>query len=280
MMETKTILIGLLIGLLVGAGVGYIASPSPDITGYEDQIAGLNAQVATLQGHLGELQEDYSKAQDELEKMVSAEDYDALEKQVGQLQSELMSTRIQLGEKEETIEELQQTITYLEGMVPSPPPSEGEPGSSRFFPADIGETITCPVTYRYENYTLLITVSEIIRGSSAWQKIYATNKYNDPPLEGMEYILAKIRVKYISGPTPETVYEVDHWDYEAVSEDGYVYDRASIVLPEPEIDADLYPGASHEGWAAFQVYKTDNKPVLAYARAEYGAYWFKLHSGP
>jgi len=214
--------------------------------------------------------------------------YKQLEHQVSQLQSQLTSLETQLTvketqleDKENTIEELQQTISELEGMAPPTPPKEGDPGSSRFFPVDIGVTMNCWYTdWSEQTFYADITVLEVIRGSSAWSMIHDANMFNDLPSEGFEYVLVKIKFEYTEGPGFNTAWDITTFDFDAVSEDGYVYDTPIVVEPEPEFGVELYPGASHTGWAAYQVRKTDEKPVLGWMRGTYGegGVWFKIYT--
>jgi uncharacterized repeat protein (TIGR02543 family) len=129
------------------------------------------------------------------------------------------------------------------------------------------------------DYEVRITLLETIRGDAAWQLIYQANMFNDPPESGFEYILAKVRFEYLTGPTPDTAYDVSPVWFDAVSSGGKDYTWVSVVEPDPSIDTYLYPGASHEGWVAFQVAKNDAKPVMTFGR-KYdgtGGVWFKLY---
>jgi len=132
----------------------------------------------------------------------------------------------------------------------------------------------------YNNdYMVRITLVNHLRGDQAWSLIYAANMFNDPPKAGYEYILAMVRFEYLTGPTPDTAYDVSPVWFDAVSSSGYQYDTVSVVEPDPSIDCYLYPGASHEGWAAFQVPVDDTGPVMTFGR-KYdgtGGIWFKLY---
>mgnify|MGYP001065928938 CR=1 FL=1 len=132
----------------------------------------------------------------------------------------------------------------------------------------------------YENdYEVRITLLNMIRGNAAWQLIHEANMFNDPPESGFEYILAKVRFEYLTGPTPDTAYDVSPVWFDAVSSDGKEYDRASVVQPDPSVATSLYPGAAHEGWVTFQVAKSDAKPVMTFGR-KYdgtGGTWFRLY---
>ncbi len=310
--RSKWIMVVLVIGLLIGGLAVFLISPSPDISGYQEQIEQLETQVTTLQDRSQDLEEelvdvvsadDYTTLENqfnelnsqltviqgeleghsdleqqvaqlksELENAVSANEYTTLENQFNELKSQLTSLQGEIDEKEDTIDDLQNTISELEALVPPLPPKEGEPGSSRFFPAEIGDAVTCVFEYHGKIYTARITVKEFIRGDLAWSMIHEANMFNDPAQKGAEYVLAKIRFEYVSGATAETKLDIFSFDFDAVSEDGYVYDWASVVEPEPRLEASLYPGASHEGWAAYGVYKIDSKPVLSFAGT-----WFKLY---
>jgi len=132
----------------------------------------------------------------------------------------------------------------------------------------------------YENdYEVRITLLQIIRGSAAWQLIHDANMFNDPPETGFEYILAKVRFEYLTGPTLDTAYDVSTVWFDAISSSGAEYDMPWVVEPDPSIDSNLYPGASHQGWIAFQVATSDAKPVMTFGR-KYdgtGGIWFKLY---
>ncbi|HDM78650.1 MAG TPA: DUF4352 domain-containing protein [Deltaproteobacteria bacterium] len=122
-------------------------------------------------------------------------------------------------------------------------------------PADISET----VILKSGGNTLEVTVLEVERGEKVWEELYAANMFNDEPKQGFEYLLAKIRVAYISG---ESSTYVSDSDFKAYAE-GVGCDRAWQVLPDdkPEFEGvDLLPGGQTEGWICFEVPK--NKEVL------------------
>ena len=285
----KWVMVGTVIGLVIGGLAGFLISPSPDISGYQEQIEQLETQVTTLKDRAQDLEEeldnsvsieDYSdleqqiaQLKSELEDVVSANEYNTLENQFNELNSQLTLLQDEIDENENTIEELEKTISELEVLAPPLPPKEGEPGSSMFFPADLGTPVTCTFTFRGD-YSAQITIKEVIRGTRAWEMIYDTNYFNDPPLEGYEYVLVKIKFKLISAPTPDTIYSLYCWLFDAVSSDGQVYVYFTTVLPKPEFDIDIRQNLYSEGWAAYQVYETDDKPLLVF---EDGGVWFKLY---
>jgi hypothetical protein len=129
------------------------------------------------------------------------------------------------------------------------------------------------------DYEVRITLTDYIRGEQAWQLIKEANTFNTLPETGFEYILAKVRFEYLNGPTPNTAYEVSSVWFNAVSSKGQDYDMTWLVNPGPSIDANLYPGASHEGWVSFQVAVDDIEPLMTFGRRVdgTGGIWFKLY---
>jgi len=174
------------------------------------------------------------------------------------------------------------TVTVTKTVTPTPTPKPTPPvGYSRDNPAPIGTSLDIEFEYWLENYKARIMLLEVIRGGEAWKRIKEANIFNDPPEEGFEYILAKVRFEYLEGPDPDTKYDLSPLHFTAVSEDGKDYERPLIVDPEPSIGVSLYPGASHEGWVSFHVAIEDSKPTMTFGR-DYkgrGGVWFKLYEG-
>lgn len=162
----------------------------------------------------------------------------------------------------------------------TPPPTQSLPSSvgTRSNPASKATSLTTEFDWIGGNYTAKITLLETIRGHEAWRRVYEANMFNDEPDQGFEYILVKIRFEYLSGPT-DTKYDVSPVFFDVVSQDGLVYDYKSNVPPDPSLSTSLYQGASHEGWACFQVAQGDAHPLLSFGTdyAGRGGIWFKLY---
>ncbi len=158
------------------------------------------------------------------------------------------------------------------------------PGYSRSNPVGVDTPLsiwtgTTGLTTARNDYEVQITLLQVVRGEEAWQLVRERWRVNDPPEAGHEYILARLRFEYLTGPTPDTSYQIATPYLTAVASDGKEYRRASVLDPNPGVYANLYPGASHEGWATFQVAKTDAKPLMAFGRRRDGTegIWFKLY---
>ncbi|MCA9929165.1 MAG: hypothetical protein KC419_11825 [Anaerolineales bacterium] len=97
-----------------------------------------------------------------------------------------------------------------------------------------------------------LSVLEVYSGDKAWQRILDANQFNDPPEKGMVYILVKMRLRYI-GLKEEGERVSLYSDFMTlIDSESNVYDLPSVVDPEPELDAHLFPGGSVEGWITFQ----------------------------
>ena len=174
------------------------------------------------------------------------------------------------------------TPTPTATRTPSPTPA---PGYSRANPADIGGDLFIKVE-GFEDYEARTTLFQVIRGEEAWETIKEANilaygsTLADPPEAGFEYVLARIRFEYLKGPDQETVYHLSAFDFRVISSDGKAYDHVFLIGgPEPELSAELYPGASHEGWVVFQVAEHDTAPLMTFGR-DYrgrGGVWWKLY---
>lgn len=143
-------------------------------------------------------------------------------------------------------------------------------------PAPIGTTQQISFKSLDSSGKANVTVKEIIRGEKAWEEIKAANSFNEPAAEGFEYILAKVDFKLLDFPEDKS-YSLSSFDFDLVSSKGKAYEQVAVITPSPEIDTDLYKGASNEGYVGFIVAVDDKAPKIAYKR-DYdgsGGIWFK-----
>jgi hypothetical protein len=151
-------------------------------------------------------------------------------------------------------------------------------GYSYFNPAPIGRVQTITVDDLLQKYKVEMSIKEIIRRDDAWEKIRAANIFNDPAPDGCEYILAEIYFKVLDIDEGQA-YNLNDINIDMISSDGKEYEYAMVVAPEPTIDANLYKGASNEGWAVYIVKKDDATPKLVFGRnyTGSGGIWFKAY---
>ncbi|MBW9173590.1 hypothetical protein K2F43_20600 [Clostridium estertheticum] len=150
--------------------------------------------------------------------------------------------------------------------------------NSRQNPANLGDMINLTTTtYDEKTFQSEVIVKDIIRGDGALSLIKNANMYNDVPKDGYEYMLAKISFKLVKASNINSQFNLSGYNFKMVSSSGKDYDSVSVVVPNPNLDSNLYQGASSEGYAVFQVLKTDSKPLITYGR-NYdgtGGIWFK-----
>jgi len=171
--------------------------------------------------------------------------------------------------------------------VPTPtavPTVTAAPGSgyTRMDPASIGVDLFDQADGLFNYREARVGLLEIVRGEEARKLIGEASEFNsylgklDP---GFEYALARIRFDYQKGADHDAVYNLSSSKFVSVSSDGTEYKRAVVIGLEPDLDANLYPGASHEGWAAFQVAQSDPAPLLNFGRdsSGRGGLWWKFY---
>ena len=162
-------------------------------------------------------------------------------------------------------------------------------GNSPFDPAPAGATLSgiieCGRGYTsHELYDMKITLLEVTRGDDAWKRLQAASDANTPADSGFEFILARLKFEYHARGLPGLcVHKLLPEQFIACSLDGIDYPAAKVTLPKPEMQGELKSGESLEGWVAFLVPKTDQKPLLSYSADAGGAVlhgggkWFQLY---
>lgn len=129
-------------------------------------------------------------------------------------------------------------------------------GQRREAPARLGETITAGV---WE-----VTLLEVVRGADAAARIAEANRFNDPPEAGTEYVLARLRVRAIGPEEPEAPRAVDTVSVRVTGARNVVYDRPTVVAPEPALSGEAYVGGVIEGWVALSVAEGEQGLALVF----------------
>ena len=115
-------------------------------------------------------------------------------------------------------------------------------GKDRNNPVPFGEMA---ITNNWE-----ITFLDIIKGEEAWELIETANQFNNPPKEGMEYILVKVKVRNIA--TVDEVSYIERHSFKSIGSTNVLHEFISVVVPEPELRAPLFPGGKYEGWVILE----------------------------
>ena len=95
-----------------------------------------------------------------------------------------------------------------------------------------------------------LTLLQMERGETAWQRIFAANRYNKPPPAGFEYVAAFVRVRRIADDDQPNLISGGYFSAATGTEE---VQQPSVVAPEPELNAQLFPGGTAEGWVVVVV---------------------------
>lgn len=170
------------------------------------------------------------------------------------------------------------TSTPIPTRTPLPTKTPENKLGSRSNPFPLGE----PAAFNIDgDKEITVAVVEVLRGDDAWGRIHSENMFNDEAPEGFEYLMIKLSVNYITGPSPDVLLELaNSWQYDIdmaiVSNNKIVTADVSIVDPEPEFDLKLYPGSSGEGYVTLLCEKDDPNPILVYPGVDNPVAFFSL----
>lgn len=138
-------------------------------------------------------------------------------------------------------------------------------GFSRDRPANFGQELEVEFEGLDGRFVARIAPLEQIRGEEAYRILLDANQFNDPPPAGLEYMLIRVRFHIEEAPSSATSHNLHGFDFSTVSGAGVVHPNAfGIVDPEPVLAAELFEGATHEGWAAWYVQVGDQRPLLRF----------------
>lgn len=163
----------------------------------------------------------------------------------------------------------QRFVALEEGAVQSIPAElaaiqPNEVGLDRSSPAALGEMV---VTEDWE-----ITILEAQRGEPAWSSILAANQFNEPAADGMEYVLARVKVRSIG--ESETAESASAYFFKSTGSANEMHDNVYVVSPVPALDASLFPGGEATGWVTLQAKIGETglmavfEPIFAFSDSE------------
>jgi hypothetical protein len=144
-----------------------------------------------------------------------------------------------------------ETVIPTDTPVP-PTPTPLPKGMSRSSPFARTEVVSAP--------NRDVQVLEIVRGGEAWQAIQAANQFNEPAPPGWEYLLVKLRVKCTAADSVEHM--ISGADFKVTGDRLMEYHSASVVEPDPQLDAQLFAGGETEGWSAYLVREGEGSLIL------------------
>jgi len=107
----------------------------------------------------------------------------------------------------------------------------------------------------------------LIKGEAAWTIIQEANMFNDPPSEGMQYVIITIKAKNISSKDePYSLF----WDLDLslLGSSNKIFDTfdKSVVLPDEgelsDLEADLYHNGEDIGSLSFHIPENETNLLL------------------
>ncbi|SFC94938.1 hypothetical protein [Bacillus sp. UNCCL81] len=121
-----------------------------------------------------------------------------------------------------------------------------------------------------------LTVEEVVRGDAAYAKLKSMNEFNDPAPVGYEWILTKVKVKFVKSATEDLAFNIDGiMNFKVVSESGDIYSGDVYGTTNPDFSYEMYVGNEKEGYIANLV-KTGEKAQLRYVEFIGGQVFFNL----
>lgn len=148
-------------------------------------------------------------------------------------------------------------------------------------PTTLGATLEEPLPFGQtatgEDWQVIVL--DVVQGENAFQTLLDVNQFNDPPPEGMAYVLVYLRVRYIG--LEETEQLIRDSDFTLITNSGNEYDSPSVVDPEPELYYQLYAGGEAEGWIVLQAPADAKNLTLKFSPDNSGANdrYFSLGQG-
>ena len=86
-----------------------------------------------------------------------------------------------------------------------------------------------------------VTVVDVVRGEDANAVVQAAYQFNPPPQQGIDYLLALVRIRYVKGDEGRTDW-LHQVDFGMLSSDGIKYfSFLGVVPPRPFLSIRLYP---------------------------------------
>lgn len=153
---------------------------------------------------------------------------------------------------------------------PTGPAASGKVGQTRASPVPPGEVASA---LQWD-----LQVLEVLRGDDAWDALYQASNWNDPPPEGFEYVLVKIAAERIGDKEAK---RIGMSGFDITGSEAVLYEAPWLTNPDPELNAELLPGGTTEGWLSFAVREGEENLILVYDSWEWedGPLYFALEEG-
>ncbi len=116
---------------------------------------------------------------------------------------------------------------------------------------------------------LRLRILEVVVGQSATDRVLAASPANDPPREGVTFVLVNVAARN-AGEYP-VVLAGD--DFALTGDSGIVRRFVGLVSPEPALDGTLDPGATREGWVGLAAPVDEGSLLLLFDSLSLSGVW-------
>jgi len=225
-----------------------------------DVDSSLEDHKGKIQGHVDELKNILSQwANDEI---TISEAADELAEICPSIEEDTLALSELAKEEGLSTDSLEQIAQDMQEAFEDFGEVEDETKSVESLPTDVGYSRSNPFPYgevgSAPNWD--IQILDTTRGEEAWNLIKAENSFNDPPHEGMEYIL--VMIKATSTHEENEEHSISSWDFKLTGSNLVAYDSASVLAPSPELDAEVFPGGEAEGWIVFEIRQEEDQLII------------------
>lgn len=105
-----------------------------------------------------------------------------------------------------------------------------------------------------------LTLSNLVRGADAAAQIAAVTDQNEPPADGIDYLLFQVNA---TNAGQERIW-IDFDDFAVFGSSGIVRRSLELMPPDPMLQAAVEPGQSTSGWVTGAIETDDASPVILF----------------
>jgi hypothetical protein len=160
-----------------------------------------------------------------------------------------------------TIQTMNNAQTKISTEKPTQTPTVVSELGTRGNPVPLGQPLQ--LIYQ-ETASFQVSILEVVRGSDAQNQIAQANMFNEPAPQGMEYMLVKIGVNYLSSSQPDQLLSIGRLNFKSVSK-NQMFDPQYVVISTPELEVNLFPGGYGEGYVVLLSYAGDPTPLVVFS---------------
>lgn len=114
-----------------------------------------------------------------------------------------------------------------------------------------------------------LTLSNLVRGADAAARIAEVTDQNEPPADGIDYLLFEVKA---TNAGQERLW-IDYDDFAVFGSSGIVRRSLELLPPDPVLQAALEPGESTTGWVVGAIDSDDAAPVVLFDSRSLTGLW-------